>query len=91
MGEKLDFRRRKRPGWIRSDEGPAESKRLKGLDEFEKPEFVGRMDRVAAAEAGMVGTDAGGCCGWRRDRMVLGLISALSLQSTLWPSWDASI
>lgn len=42
----LPFRRRKRPGWIRPSEGPVDAKRLKGLDEFTPPPFLGRMDRV---------------------------------------------
>lgn len=41
------FRRRTRPGWTRPSENePVPIKRLRGLDEFVKPEFVGRMARV---------------------------------------------
>ena len=45
MNKILDFRRRTRPGWIRPNREEG-TKRLKGLDEFETPEFVGRMARV---------------------------------------------
>lgn len=43
------FRRWRRPGWTRSDasaEVVPMKQRLKGLDEFETPAFVGRMARV---------------------------------------------
>lgn len=48
MTDPMDFRRRKRPGWSRPSANgePAPIKRLRGLDEFVKPSFVGRMDRV---------------------------------------------
>ena len=46
MSKMLDFRRRTRPGWTRPGVAQLRGKRLKGLDEFVKPEFVGRMDRV---------------------------------------------
>lgn len=45
-------------------------RRLKGLDEFEKPEFVGRMDRVARRRKlewwGLMlgGAAVGGAIGW---------------------------
>lgn len=42
----MDFRRRKRSGWARPNDSEVQGKRLKGLDEFEKPQFVGRMARV---------------------------------------------
>ena len=41
------FRRRTRPGWTRPSENePVPIKRLRGLDEFVRPDFVGRMARV---------------------------------------------
>ena len=48
---------------------PNKGKRLKGLDEFEKPEFVGRMARVARRRKlewrAMVAAFAvGGAIGW---------------------------
>lgn len=48
MNEGLDFRQRKRPGWRRPNAGDeiVPIKRLKGLDEFKPPAFVGRMARV---------------------------------------------
>ena len=46
MDELPNFTRRNRPGWIRPSEGNRDAKRLKGLDEFTKPAFVGRMERV---------------------------------------------
>lgn len=54
------------PAFLRTDRG----KRLKGLDEFETPEFVGRMDRVARRKrlgwwAMMAaGFALGGAIGW---------------------------
>jgi hypothetical protein len=42
----LDFRRRTRPGWTRPNRDENANKRLKSLDEFEPPEFMGRMARV---------------------------------------------
>jgi hypothetical protein len=46
MSKILDFRRRTRPGWIRPNGSEMPTKRLKGLEEFVKPEFVGRMNRI---------------------------------------------
>lgn len=48
MSKLKDFRRRNRPGWSRPDaaEKMVPIKRLRGLEEFVKPAFVGRMDRV---------------------------------------------
>jgi hypothetical protein len=46
------------------------SKRLKGLDEFQKPEFVGRMDRIAQRRKlewwglMLAGVVVGGAIGW---------------------------
>jgi hypothetical protein len=40
------FRRRTRPGWVRRGVSDIAAKRLKGLDEFTVPPFVGRMQRV---------------------------------------------
>ena len=49
------FTRRNRPGWIRPNMGDRDSKRLKGLDEFVTPAFVGRMDRVRRRRQGAFG------------------------------------
>lgn len=46
MNKILDFRRRTRPGWTRPNRDENANKRLKSLDEFEPPEFMGRMARV---------------------------------------------
>lgn len=48
MSEARDFRGRKRPGWLRPSavDEVVPIKRLKGLEEFETPAFVGRMARV---------------------------------------------
>lgn len=69
--DQQSFRRRTRPGWTRpSENDPIPMKRLRGLDEFVKPAFVGRMDRVQrrrrtlwyALLAGVIGI--GGIAGW---------------------------
>ena len=39
---------------------PRQGRRLKGLDEFETPEFVGRMDRNSASTGDCLVGDAGG-------------------------------
>ena len=46
MSKILDFRRRTRPGWVKPDGEATSGKHLKGLNEFARPSFVGRMDRV---------------------------------------------
>jgi hypothetical protein len=47
MDGQRNFRRRTRPGWTRPSENePVPIKRLRGLDEFIKPKFLGRMARV---------------------------------------------
>jgi hypothetical protein len=42
----LDSRRSRRPARIGPSESNRRTKRLKGLDEFAPPPFVGRMERI---------------------------------------------
>ena len=44
--EEKGFRRRTRPGWVRPGVSDIPAKRLRGLEEFTVPPFVGRMERV---------------------------------------------
>jgi hypothetical protein len=66
----LDFRRRTRTGWTRPNVEEIRDKRLRGLDEFVKPAFAGRMGRVARRKKlewwAMVATAfaVGGAIGW---------------------------
>ena len=58
-------------------DGGKPGKRLRGLEEFETPEFVGRMDRVADAKSGprwafwalfVLALGIGGMIGWWMSR-----------------------